>query len=113
MKGSAMIDGLNDYIEYIKTDYSKWGSNRTWDSNDEIRAAMTKDFCDSIRYEVGRKFIKVITGTSVHSFIVLHSDKKFTKGDILKAASWAAPAKNFARGNVIGKNFGNISWTGA
>ena len=108
-----MIDGLNEYINHIKTDYSAWGTNRTWSDNNDIRKAMNKDFCDSIRYEVGRKYIKVITGTSVHSFIVLKSDKQFTKGDILKAATWAAPAKNFARGNVISRNFKNVSWTGA
>ena len=28
-------------------------------------------------------------------------------------ASWSAPAKNFARGNILEKTFGRVSWTGA
>jgi hypothetical protein len=48
----------------------------------------------------------------VHSFIVLKNDGKFRKGDILKAASWAAPATNFVRGNVLDKKYANATWTG-
>ena len=35
----------------------------------------------------------------------------FKKGDILKAASWSAPAKNRARGNILEGNY-PIQWTG-
>jgi len=44
----------------------------------------------------------------VHSFV-----EKST-GDILKAASWAAPARNFTRGNVyITSSYENrVRWTG-
>ena len=61
----------------------------------------------------GKKFIKVQNNNSAHTFIVLEDDGKFKAGDILKAASWSAPAKNFARGNVITGDFRSIRWAGA
>ncbi len=39
------------------------------------------------------------------------NDKKFKKGDLLKAAGFNAPARNAARGNVLEGNF-QIRWTG-
>ena len=51
----------------------------------------------SFEFEQGRRYIKVVSVTAsqrmVHSFI----DR--TNGDVLKAASWKAPAKH-ARGNI-------------
>jgi hypothetical protein len=35
------------------------------------------------------------------------------EGDILKCASWKAPALNFIRGNILEGNYGNCRWTGA
>jgi ABC-type branched-subunit amino acid transport system ATPase component len=109
-----MIDGFNEYLECIKADYVKWHG----DNPSEIQKAMAQEFCDSLSYEVGRSYIKVITGRagsgrSVHSFVCLRDMGKFTKGDILKAAGWSAPAKNFARGNTMARTFQNIRWTGA
>jgi hypothetical protein len=71
-----------------------------------------------VSFDRGRKFIKVVTQSygskSVHSFICIQSDGKFQFGDILKAATWAQPAKNFARGNVLDpKSYTHHSWTGA
>jgi hypothetical protein len=74
---------------------------------------MIEEFKANVRFQEGSKFIKVITGSSVHSFIVKEDSGKFKKGDILKAASWAAPAKNFSRGNILTKEYGIISWAGA
>ena len=108
-----MASALDSYIAHIKADYAGWGE-RT-----EIRNLMIEEFNDGCVYEIHRKFIKVITGkaggnTSVHSFIMLADDGKFKRGDILKAASWKAPAKNFARGNVLTGNFERrVAWTGA
>jgi hypothetical protein len=49
---------------------------------------------DPFSYTEGPKFIKIIVGTAVTTFI----DKK--TGDIFKSASWRAPAKH-ARGNLF------------
>lgn len=99
--------GLVEYLDYIKADYAKWKTDSPY--RDEFIA----DFNAGLRVEVGSKFIKVVSNGSAHSFICLRDMGKFTKGDILKAASWAAPAKNFPRGNTMSRNFGFVRWTGA
>ena len=48
---------------------------------------------------------------SVFAFIVKEDFKHFKKGDVLKPASWAAPALNQPRGNVLKGNY-PIQWTG-
>ena len=64
----------------------------------------------------GKKYIK-ITKTlgpnqrSVWGFIVKEDGPKFRKGDILKAASWQAPALNSPRGNILDGGY-TIKWTG-
>ena len=107
-----MIDGLNEYLEFIKENYVRWSAQTPTD----VRIRMTEEFKKSVGFEVGSKYIKVYSGTnqrSVHSFICLKDNGKFKKGDILKAAGWSSPARNFARGNVITKQYGATTWTGA
>jgi hypothetical protein len=111
-----MIDGFNEYLDCIKADYIKWQELAGTDT--EIQKQMAQKFCDGLTFEVGSKYIKVISGRgngsrSVHSFVCLRDLGKFTKGDILKAAGWASPAKNFARGNTMARTFQNVRWTGA
>ena len=66
-------------------------------------------------FEAGKKYVKIISQTvhgtqmSSHSFVVIGDQGKFKHGDILKSASWKAPAKNFARGNVLTGNYQHIS----
>jgi hypothetical protein len=103
------MENLNEYIEHIKADYAKWDRN----PNDEVRQEMIRDFNITIRCEVGRKYAKIIQGGSVHSFICLKDDSKFKAGDILMAASWTTPARNFARGNIFEKKWDRVRWTGA
>ena len=110
---SDMDSALQDYAEYLKECYMSRGAS--WAKSGFDRQLV-------VEFDKGLKFIKVIVGHSTdgvrdssrssHSFIVLKSDK-FQYGDILKSASWRAPAKNFARGNVLKKDYGTISWCGA
>lgn len=53
-----------------------------------------------LRIELGRKYAKVFKGDSIHTFVNL------TNGDILKAASYKAPAPNGVRGNIFDEDCG-------
>ena len=109
-----VVDGMNEYLECVKADYYSWiGPN----ANDYQRE-MAADFCTGLTVEVGSRYAKVISSRTggqrtVHSFVCLRDMGKFTKGDILKAAGWAGPARNFARGNTMARTFQNVRWTGA
>lgn len=103
------------YLEHIRNDYANW-HNRASERNNfnrSITDEMIEKFHNSVHTVEGNKYIKVVAGKSVHSFIVKEDAGKFVKGDILKPASWAAPAKNFSRGNVLTGNYKNVTWTGA
>jgi len=110
---------MNAYLDHIRNDFKSWRNNVARHEIDKaIQEEMTREFCEGLVIEPGSKYLKVITtsrggGRSVHSFVCLKDAGKFKKGDILKAASWAAPARNFARGNVLEGNFGSVTWTGA
>lgn len=107
---------LTEYADYLRADYSRWTTQP------RVAAVRSADEAGVIRYDIefkrGQKFIKVInkdsTGSrSVHSFVCVKAHDKWAVGDILKAASWAAPAKNFRRGNVLQQDWSATRWTGA
>lgn len=94
---------LTMYADHLKADYNKGNKHA---------AAL------DVTFERGRKFIKVTKKSwdsrSVHSFICIVAHDQWKVGDILKAASWAQPAKNFARGNVLKPHtYMFHRWTGA
>ena len=107
LNASLTLDqGLENYKNHIIADYNKLGHKGK----------------HSVEFQKGSKYVKVVHNTSwddclgpksVHSFVVLsHKDGKFQFGDILKAAGWATPAKNFKRGNVLTGEFTDICWAG-
>ena len=105
-----MQSGLAAIIEKSKADYLAWWGDRV---SDTYVQEMIKEYNDAIRIEEGNKYYKIIKQNSVHSFVVKKDGPKFRAGDILKPASWRAPAMNFARGNVLEGKIDCISWTGA
>jgi hypothetical protein len=103
---------IETYLNVIKNNYKDWISRSSHLNIEEVSTAC-QEFESRISVQLGSKYAKIVSTGSVHSFVVLNDDSKFKKGDILKAASWASPAKNFARGNVVEGKFGSIKWTGA
>ena len=66
-----------------------------------------------IEFEPGSKYVKVVSisgggSRSVHCFV------EKANGNILRAASWKAPARNFIRGNVYDQAsyINRVRWTG-
>jgi len=95
--------GIDNLMVLIKNDYRANCQNMD----------MVERFEANLSISRGSKYIKVIHDGSVWGFIVAgDGDAKFHKGDILKPASWAAPARNKARGNVISGNLRGCTWIG-
>jgi len=70
-----------------------------------------ENFADKFSFKMGKKYIKVIHDGSAWAFIVTKDGEGYRKGDILKASSWSAPAKNSPRGNIIDGGY-RVEWTG-
>ena len=73
-------------------------------------AETVANFDESVQIKEGKKYIKIITKDTLWGFIMKNDDAKFKKGDILKAASFNAPARNQARGNIFEQY--SVAWTG-
>ena len=84
---------IDTLIEAIKTDYIKFATRGGTKPLEGYFANQVEKFDDLIEVKYGNKYIKIIKENSVWGFIVnTDNDKKFKKGDILKAAGWNAPS---------------------
>ena len=100
-------DGIQNMIAAATHDYKGWMKPDT-----EVRAKMNKEFEEGWVIKRGPKYTKILNKNSCWGFVVnTDNDKKFKKGDLLKAAGYNAPARNAARGNVLEGGF-TIRWTG-
>jgi hypothetical protein len=107
-----MIDiAINNLFDVIGKDFAAWRARGEYGSENDYG-----EMVDNLHVEEGRKYLKVVkkmgSQEMVWGFIVKKDDKKFRAGDILKAASWAAPARNQARGNILDGDFSWVRWTG-
>lgn len=107
---------IQKLIDVIKADYVSW---KGLSGKKEVKEIMVEKFNSGLGFKTGNKYIKIMVGNggipmgSVWGFVVnVDNDPKFKKGDILKPAGWATPARNQARGNVIEGNFDWVQWTG-
>lgn len=108
MLNEEMKDAIEQLKEAAIADYDRWSRQG---SDSKISAEMSEQFAENLSFIVGRKYIKITSAGSAWAFIVnTKNDAKFEYGDILKSASWAAPARNSARGNVFGDY--TVRWTG-
>ena len=108
---------IENLKELIVNDYQNWTSRSAYSDSSERDKERVAEFASKIEVSEGQKYIKIISDRSVWGFIVkTDTDKLFQKGDILKPAGWAAPARNKPRGNVFamleGKGTGWVRWTG-
>ena len=101
---------LPAYCDHIVANYEQYADRAI--SDPLTRALRVQEFRSKVKLRQGKKYIKVVLGTSAHSFIVAQRTGKFEVGDVLKASSWAAPATNFARGNVLEGNLKLVTWAG-
>jgi hypothetical protein len=120
-KTILLNEGIAALLESMKNDYATNFRDRlaTDASNTEtrnrIRNDMYEKYCATLTFEEGRNYIKIITNRSVAGFICKKDNPKkgFKIGDMLKAASWSAPATNFIRGSVFNEtDIKRVAWTG-
>ena len=111
-----MDNALNGLFDAIARDYAEWRSRGDYGSPSDY-----DEFVNKLYVEEGRKYLKIIKDDGqqiVWGFIVKEDEEPkagshtFKAGDILKAASWAAPARNKPRGNIIQGDFSWVRWTG-
>ena len=100
---------LDNLIDRIVEDYARFTKDFDHARLDRFHAGLT--------VSEGKKYIKIVKGdttddqTSVWGFVVKEDTPKFKRGDLLKPASWKAPATNKARGNILGDDY-VVQWTG-
>ena len=119
MSDLTMNQAIIKMVGVMKSDYHSFWLSSTTVAEKGVLSEFAKDqldkFHDSIEIHTGKKYIKIVRNDNqktVWGFIVnTDNDKKFKRGDILKPAGWAAPARNKARGNVF-EDLSWVQWTG-
>lgn len=103
-----MVDALEILKNAIQKDYDRWNAVVFPEKED----ARTLD----IKFNFGKKYVKVVVNNAAWGFVLLEDDTKFKRGDLLKSAGWSKPARNYARLNIIDHigtvYYGVVKWAG-
>ena len=111
-----MDQAINQLLHSISDDFARWRSLGEYGKPDDADEMFSK-----LSVQEGRKYLKIVktdNQETVWGFIVKEDEAvkagshTFKAGDILKAASWNAPARNKPRGNIIQGDFSWVRWTG-
>ena len=110
---------MNNLLENIHKDYVKWNSPYTktdWTKAEKrIRIEGITKFKKTLYVKPGRKFDKIMHGTSCWGFVAKkngeHKGIPYFTGDVFKAATWRAPAKH-VRGSIFYDGSDWYQWTG-
>jgi hypothetical protein len=103
--GLSFDEAMDSLLEKIQENYaSRYGENHK--PSKKLDLSLKR----------GRKFVKVIEGSSVWGFVSLvdgiHKGAPIKVGDIMKAAGWKAAAKH-SRGSIFDAEMHkSFSWTG-
>ena len=100
--GVAFIAFLDAAQQKVADDYAVWSKNSTRPMGDGPKLDIMS----------GPRYIRIVSVQHDQRSAFAFIDK--TNGDVLYAASWKAPARNFARGNIFDEHrgVGRIRWTG-
>ena len=108
MNTRDVVSSIYDYADVVQKKQEEYFT----------RNGFTHSPCDKIEVKLFRRYAKIIklsrnyvahtsdkviettSGGSVHTFVDINN------GDILKSASWSAPAPNGVRGNIFSDDYG-------
>jgi hypothetical protein len=116
---SKFENALDNLLIEIGNDYDSWSGIEPPRDMDEltlkIKTESSHRFKNELRITAGRKFMKVIHGTSVWGFVAINDGVlkgiPYKKGDTFKPAGWRGPAKH-VRGSIFDGLTNWYSWTG-
>ena len=105
---------IQELFDAMTIDYVMWLARTPY----EVTEQKMLDF-DKYSFDVGSSYIKLwhhdanhVSKSCIGFIVISTTDKKFAFGDMLKAAGHKAPAKNFARGNILTSDLSLVRWTG-
>ena len=81
--------------------------------NEYMQAHFPNNPRDTFETTAGPKYVRVVRRDPRHGGRSVHCFVEIATGDVLKAATWRAPAKH-ARGNIWDDHYGlaRMKWTG-